>query len=205
MHNSSTASVTRIKDPDTCSLLLRNRRGQQRIGQVRPGPVEDPVRDFLQRHAGADDTESPGGVLDRQRPQRHPGGILAVLLPPGPPPQEPVPYGILRNLQGNRPAGVLQLVHHHIPVRRQGMGRQVPRRRNGDLPMPALVQVRRAHVRMVQDRPAVRERINVIGHAENLLEWLLGENLWYDLVGIDELTLKLMDYRQIGFCEDVMQ
>ena len=164
--------------------LLRNSRCQQRIGQVRPGPVEDPVRDFLQRHPGADDAESPGGVLDRQRPQRHPGGILAVLLPPRPPAQEPVPYGILRNLQGNGPAGVLQLVHHHIPVRRQGMGcvsrtppvadegrrnvELIPRRRNGDLPMPALVQVRRTHVRMVQHRPAVRERIYVVGHADEL-------------------------------------
>ena len=68
---------------------------------------------------------------------------------------------------------------------------QVPRRGNGDLPMAALVQVRRTHVRMIQHRPAVREGINVIGHAENLLGWLLGENFWYDLVGIDELTLNL--------------
>ena len=50
--------------------MLRNRRSQKRISQVRPGPVESPVRDFLQRHTSADDTESPGGVLDRQRSQR---------------------------------------------------------------------------------------------------------------------------------------
>ena len=55
--------------------MLRNRRSQKRISQVRPGPVESPVRDFLQRHTSADGTESPGGVQDRQRAQRHPGGM----------------------------------------------------------------------------------------------------------------------------------
>ena len=38
--------------------------------------------------------------------------------------------------------------------------------------MAALVQARRTHVRMIQHRPAVRERIYVVGYTENLLGWL---------------------------------
>ena len=49
------------------------------------------------------------------------------------------------------------------------MTRQFPRYGYRDLPVAALVQVRGAHVRMVQHRPGVRKRKNVIGHEHKTL------------------------------------
>ena len=46
------------------------------------------------------------------------------------------------------------------------MAGQVPGGRYCDLPVPALVQVGGADVRMVENGTAVRKRINVIGHRE---------------------------------------
>ena len=42
-------------------------------------------------------------------------------------------------------------------------------RDNSHLPVAALVQVRRADVRMINHRPALRKRINVVGHGHILL------------------------------------
>ena len=130
-------------------LLFRNRRCQQCIDQIRRRSVKDPVRHLLQRHPGADNRKSPGTVLNSQGPERDARGILAVFLPFGPPAQEPVPDGILRDLNRDRPAGTLQLVHHHISVRRHGMAGQVPRRGDRDLPVPALVQVGGPDIRVI--------------------------------------------------------
>ncbi len=46
------------------------------------------------------------------------------------------------------------------------MGRQISGSRHYDLPHPALVQVRRAEVGMVEDGLAVREKIDIISHED---------------------------------------
>ena len=145
-------------------LLFRNRRRKQRIRQVGAGPVESPVRHFLQADPGADRLVSGYAVGDRQRAQGDPVRGSGRPGPFRPAPQEVVPDGVLRHLQGDGPVGGLQPVDDNIPVRRSRMGRQVPRRRDHDLPHPALVQVGGADVRVVQDGLAVRKRINVVCH-----------------------------------------
>ena len=148
--------------------LLRYGRRQQGINQIGGGPVKDAVRHLLQRHPGADNGKTSGSILYREGPQRNARGILAVFLPFRSPAKKPVPDGVLRDFQGDRPGSAFQLVHDHIPVRRHGMAGQVPGRGNRDLSMPALVQIRGTDVRMVQHRPGIRERIDIVGHEDEL-------------------------------------
>ena len=61
------------------------------------------------------------------------------------------------------------------------MGGQVHGRRDGDLPVTALVEIRSADVRMVQYRPGIRKGINVIGHEDELPFSMINGKIFLEL------------------------
>ena len=116
----------------------------------------------------ADRLESGDVVRNGQRPQGDPVRAAGAPRPLRPAAEKFIPHRILRHLDLDGAVCRLQAVHDHIPVRGRGMACQVPRRRHRDLPDAAQMQVRRAHVRVVQDGFDIRKRINVKGHRKNL-------------------------------------